>query len=194
VWCEYKPEVAESNQTRRTTRIVIAAILVALVLLYSLGVVRGWIARIDAVDLTLIVLTGVLVVALVRPETLDRLKRVKLSGFELEMLAQVREKQAEHDIQLDDIRMILPLLLPGTERKHLTNLETGNTRGYKGSHSLRTELRRVRSMHLLRMKNGRRVGELKDGESLDLADLMELTKTGKRWLTRVRELESEPQD
>ena len=58
-------------------------------------------------------ITGVLTIALVRPQTL---KRVKLSGFELEMLARVREKQAEHQDQLDGIRLILPLLLPDDER------------------------------------------------------------------------------
>jgi hypothetical protein len=191
-----QPQVTQVAETddRRGPRIALAIFLVILVLLYSLGVVGGWIkasSRIDAVHLALIVLTGVLAVALVRPQALERLKRVKLSGFELEMLARVQERQAEHESQLDDIRLILPLLLPGGERNHLLNLESGNTRRYTGSHSLRSELRRMRSMHLLRMKQGRHVGELKDGGTYDLADFVELTRNGQRWIARVREIESE---
>jgi hypothetical protein len=188
---------APPPQGRRTLRITVAALLVLVVLLYSVGVVGGWIeaaARIDAVHLALIVLTGVLVTALVRPQTLERLKRVKLSGFELEMLARVQEKQAEHQDQLDDIRLILPLLLPDSERQHLVNLQTGNTGAYKGSHTLRTELRRLRSMRLLQMKPNRRVGELNDGGAFNLADFIELTKNGQRWITRVQEIERDTKD
>ena len=192
-----EPVVPTSPQERRSLRITMATLLVLLVLLYSVGVVGGWInagSRIDAVHLALIVLTGVVAIALVRPQTLERLKRLKLSGFELEMLARVQEKQAEHQDQLDDIRLILPLLLPDDERKHLLNLQTGETRAYRGSHTLRTELRRLRSMRLVQMKPDRHVSELKDGGAFDLADFLELTKIGQRWITRVREIERDTKD
>ena len=185
-------EIPAAPQERPTLRILVAALLVVLVLFYSVGVVGGWIdarSKIDAVHLALIVLTGVLVTALVRPQTLERLKRVKLSGFELEMLARVQERQAEHQDQLDDIRLILPLLLPDTERKHLLNLKDGETQAYRGGHALRTELRRLRSMRLLQMKPGRQVGGLKDNGTFNLADFVELTKSGQRWITRVQEIE-----
>jgi hypothetical protein len=190
-------EIPAAPQERPTLRIFVAALLVILVLFYSVGVVGGWIdsrSKIDAVHLALIVLTGVLVTALVRPQTLERLKRVKLSGFELEMLARVQERQAEHQDQLDDIRLILPLLLPDTERKHLLNLKSGETQAYRGGHTLRTELRRLRSMRLLQMKPGRQVGELKDNGTFNLADFVELTKNGQRWITRVQEIERDVKD
>ena len=191
------PAVPAAPRERRSLRIAVATLLVAIVLLYSVGVVGGWISaasRIDAVHLALIVLTAVLAIALVRPQTLERLKRVKLSGFELEMLARVQEKQAEHQDQLDDIRLILSLLLPDNERKHLLNLQTGATRAYRGSHELRTELRRLRSMRLLQMKLDRHVSELKDGGTFDLSTFLELTKNGERWITRVREIERDTKD
>ena len=187
-----KAEFTSAAHERGGLRIAIAALLVALVTLYSVGVISGRIdasSRIDAVHLALILLTALVAVALVHPQMLDRLKRVKLSTLELELLEQVHERQVEQGIQLNDIRMILPLLLPDGERTHLLNLDSGNTRAYRGSHALRAELRRLRSMRLLQMKEGRHVADLKDGSSFDLADFAELTKSGKHWLTRVREIE-----
>lgn len=105
-------------------RITIAVFLVALVVAYSVGIVSGAIAedrRIDAVHLALIALTVLIASMLVQPEIFERFKRLRLSGFELEMLEKVRGKQAEQESQLEDIRLILPLLLPETERKHLSN-------------------------------------------------------------------------
>lgn len=176
-------------------RILIAAAVVAVVAAYSAAVLSGWIKgsnRIDAVHLALIVLAVIVVIGLIQPRTFDRLKRVKLSGFELEILERVRDKQAEQDDQLEDIRLMLSLLLPATEREHLFNLESGKTSGYKGNHAVRTELRRLRSMHLVQMKQGKNVSELKDDGIWDIGTFVELTPMGRRWIKRVREVEKVP--
>jgi hypothetical protein len=175
-------------------RIVIAAAVVAVVAAYSAAVLSGWIKgdnRIDGVHFALIVLAIIIVIGLIQPRTFDRLKRVKLSGFELEILERVRDKQAEQDDQLEDIRLMLSLLLPATERDHLFNLESGNT-SYKGNHAVRTELRRLRSMHLLQMKQGKNISELKDEGIWDIGTFVELTPMGRRWIKRVREVEKVP--
>jgi hypothetical protein len=186
-------DIATKSTERNSRARVVAAILLIVVLVaYSAAVVLGWIPdgrKIDGVHFALIVLTGLVVVALIQPEAFDRLKRVKLSGFELEVLEKVREKQASQEDQLEDIRLILPLLLPEAARRHLFNLDLGNTSGYQGSHILRGELRRLRSMRLVRMKDGMQISQMKDGSACDLAAFVELTPLGQRWVKRVREIE-----
>jgi hypothetical protein len=86
---------------------------------------------------------------------------------------------------------MLSLLLPATERDHLFNLESGKTR-YEGNHAVRTELRRLRSMHLLQMKQGKNISELKDEGIWDIGTFVELTPMGRRWIKRVREVEKVP--
>jgi hypothetical protein len=174
-------------------RIAISVFLVALVIAYSVGIFSGAISegrKIDAVHLALFLLTALIVAILVQPEIFERFKRLKLSGFELEMLERVREKQAEQESQLEDIRLILPLLLPETERIHLFNLALGKTSGYRGKHSLRGELRRLRSIGLLRMEKDKHIGDMKDGTDFDLAEFVKLTPFGERWVSRISELET----
>jgi hypothetical protein len=145
------------------TRAAIAVVLVALVAAYSLGVVLGRIedgSKIDAVHLAVIALTAVVAIGLFQPNIFDRLKKVKLSGFELEMLEKVQEKQAFQEDQIEDIRLILPLLLPPSERQLLFSLDSGKGTEKPGSHALRTELRRLRSMHLVRTKDAKPVGQM----------------------------------
>jgi hypothetical protein len=181
-----------STEANAGARKVAAIFLIALLATYTVAVVLGWIPdghKIDGVHFALIVLIGVIVVALIQPQVFDRLKRVKLSGFELEVLEKVREKQASQEDQLEDIRLILPLLLPEAARKHLFNLDLGNTSGYQGSHILRGELRRLRSMRLIRMKDEMQISQMKDGSTCDLAAFVELTPLGQRWVKRVREIE-----
>jgi hypothetical protein len=183
---------AQRSEHSRGIRIVIAIALVVLLVAYSVAVIMGLVGetrKIDAVHFALIVLTGLAAVALVKPESFERLKRLKLSGFELEMLEKVKERQALHEDQLEDIRLILPLLLPEPERKHLFNLDLGKTGGYQGNHALRSELRRLRSMGLVRMRQDRRIEEMKDGRVCDLASFVELTPRGHRWVRRVKEIE-----
>jgi hypothetical protein len=111
------------------------------------------------------------------------------------MLEKVREKQVEQENQLDDIRLMLPLLLPDSEQKHLSNLSGGRTSGYRGSPTLRTEVRRLRYIRLIRMKKpNQRVEDMKDGLGFDLANFVELTPLGDRWVRRLAEIErNEPQ-
>lgn len=48
----------------------------------------------------------------------------------------------------EDIALILPLLLPEADRKHLLNLADGKTAAYKGDASLRAKLRSFRDVGL----------------------------------------------
>ena len=145
--------------------------------------------KIDAVNLAIIAVAVLVVVFLMRPDVFDRLKILELSGVRLEMLEKVKEKQAKQEGQLEDIALILPLLLPQAERKHLLNIATGETAGYEGNHPLRTELRRLRSIGLIAMRSDQHISSMKDGLTFDLSAFVRLTELGERWVRRIRDIE-----
>jgi hypothetical protein len=72
--------------------------------------------------------------------------------------------------------------MPKAERKHLLNLLLGRTSNYQGRHSLRSELRHLRSMGLLATKQGRTIGDIRDDLRLDLSDYVYLTQNGEKWV------------
>jgi len=183
------PHQNEDAQPRRIgwVRVSLAVLLCALVGAYSIGIVTGGISadrRIDVVHLGIIIFAVSVATLILQPEILRRFKALELKGFKLEMLEKVRVRQVEQENQLDDIRLMLPLLLPDTERKHLSNLSRGRTSAYQGSHTLRSEVRRLRYIGLIRMKKDKIVADMKDGLGFDLASFVELTPLGDRWVAR----------
>jgi hypothetical protein len=86
-----------------------------------------------------------------------------------------------------DLGLLLPVLIPEPEQKHLLNIADGKTKGYKGRGSLRSELRHLRSLGLIRKHADRRIAELKSEGVYDLADIVELTDLGRRWVPKLRE-------
>jgi hypothetical protein len=85
-----------------------------------------------------------------------------------------------------DLRLLLPVLIPEPERKHLFNIADGKTKGYKGGGSLRSELRHLRSIGLIRKHGDRHIGELRSEGVYDLADMLELTELGRQWVAKLR--------
>src|SRR5215472_13179934 len=126
-------------------RYLVALIIVVTVDLYVLESLRGRIQRIDTASVLLIVVSGIAVVLLVAPGLMDRLSRIEVSGVKLEIL---KREQLRQRNELDEFSLVFPILLPETERKHLVNLAHGRTANYVGSHAMRTELRRLRSIGL----------------------------------------------
>ncbi len=180
------------SKPRSNLRVLIAILLAFIALSYAAGIVLGYVPegrRIDAASLAMIAVVVLTILIALRPDLVDRIKRFEMSGFKVEMLERVRERQAEQAIQLQDMTLMLPLLLPLSERKHLRNLTTSTTRNYKGGHALRSELRRLRSFDLIKMRPDKHVGFMKDGTVFDLADFVELTDLGKRWAKRITEIE-----
>lgn len=116
------------------------------------------------------------------------IKTFSMGQLKFELIEKLRERQDKQEERLADIALILPLLLPDREVKHVRNLWAHATAGYKGNHFLRTELRRLRSIGLLTMKEGRTVAEMKDGAEFDLADYVGLTELGRRWAVRIQEI------
>ena len=85
-----------------------------------------------------------------------------------------------------DLGLLLPVLIPKPEQKHLLNIADGKTKGYKGRGTLRSELRHLRSMGLIKKYADRHIGELKSEGVYDLADIIELTDLGRQWAARLR--------
>ena len=81
----------------------------------------------------------------------------------------------------------MTVLIPEPERQHLFNLADGKTKGYKGGGSVRSELRHLRSIGLIRKHTGRRIGELKSEGVYDIADVLELTGLGRQWVAKLRD-------
>src|SRR5262249_48704193 len=73
-----------------------------------------------------------------------------------------------------DLGLLLPVLIPKPEQKHLLNIADGKTKGYKGGGILRSELRHLRSMGLIRNHADQSIGQLKSEGVYDLADVIEL--------------------
>jgi hypothetical protein len=82
----------------------------------------------------------------------------------------------------DDIGLMLPLLIPDPERRHLLNIAHGKTQAYRGGGSLRSELRNLRSMGLIQKHSGHNIADLHSDNVYDLADFVELTDLGKQWV------------
>lgn len=170
------------------------------VAVYTIAIIFGKIPedqRIDAVHFGIIVIASGIILFLLKPTIPDRLIRFEGAGIKLEMLEQVKEKQFQQAQLLDDISLMLPLLLPKNERKHLMNLDSRKTAGYKGNSAFRSEIRRLRSIGLIVMLQGRYVGHMKSGMEFDLALYVQLTDLGQRWVARIKQIEEherEPKD
>ncbi len=95
------------------------------------------------------------------------------------------DKQAKN---VSDIELLLPLLLPETEVTHIVNLLQKSTSDYKGSGALRKELRRLASVGLVFRKSGIQIHDIKDGETFDLKNHVELTDLGRRLAKRILEI------
>ena len=183
----------EENTTRLPTyRTVMVVVLIILISGYTVSVVTGYVPaerRIDVPTLALITFTIICIFLLMNPGIFERLKIFEVSGFKLEMLEKVKEKQLEQENKLADIALTLPLLLPKVEQRHLLNLADGETADYKGSGALRAELRRLRTAGLIRSHPDMNIGHLEDGKIVDLAKYVALEPLGERWVKRIREVE-----
>jgi hypothetical protein len=168
----------------------VAAILVLLlVAAYTVAVILGLPKerRIDVSTLGVIGIGSLIAVLLFRPDIIDRVTRLEIAGWKID----IEQRQEKQDKQLQDIQLILPILLPENERKHLLNLASQNAKPYQGNDAVRTELRRLRSLRLIRMKPSQEIGRMADGKQVNLSDFVELTDLGHRWVDRIKEIEAE---
>lgn len=175
----------ETPKWKRALRGLFLVAVPTLVLLYVAGILFGKFSggrRLNTSDTIVVMAAGVALVGALWPENLERLLKVKVPGFEVE-LQKLNEKQQKQEADLDDIRFVLTLLLPPYERKHLESLWAETTQNYEGNHNLRTELRKLRTLQLI--ESLRPIQDIRDGVSVDLKDYVRLTSAGRRYLERL---------
>jgi hypothetical protein len=178
----------------RSFRIWTSVAAATLLSVYALGIVLGYVPkdnRLDGSALTLIVVGLLGIAVLLQPDVVNRLKVLQALNFRVE-LSEVKEKLARQSDDLTVIRMMLPFLLPDKERIHLTNLSRHQTANYKGGSPLRIEMRRVRSIGLIRMNSpDRHIAQMTSDKTFDLADFVKLTPLGEYWARRIDEIQKE---
>src|SRR5271165_4111707 len=89
-------------------RIAVACVLGLLILGYLVAIVSGHLPperRLDVTSLAIIGAAAIGIVLSINPRQLERLKLLEMSGFKLEMLEKVRERQSEQAVQLQDMRL-----------------------------------------------------------------------------------------
>lgn len=178
--------VESRSGSRVAARYALALLVVAAVIAYLVQSLRGRIQRIDTAGVALIVLAAVFVSLILSPGLIDRFSRIEVSGLKLEILQREQLRQREELLGFSDL---LPILLPEAERNHLKDLAYRRSSSEKGSHDLRTRLRRLRSAGLIQMVSDHHISEIRDGLPVDLARYTELTALGKRWVQRIDEAE-----
>ncbi len=174
----------------RRLRWIIAASFALAALVYTFGILFGRIPeenRLDGAALTVLGFAALIVAALLKPKIFSRFRVVEAAGVKFE-LWDIKEKQAQQAEQLQQVALLLPLVLPATERRHLVNLVRGHTAGYKGNSWLQNELRRLRSIGLIASIQDRRIADLGEGSEFNLADYVKLTDLGHQWVQRINEL------
>jgi hypothetical protein len=177
----------EAPRHRPYARYVIAIAVLLFVLLYSIGIIAGKVPpqrKLVGADVAILLVGVLLAAVLLQPEILDRLTHFKLGSLEFE-LQRLQSNQKNQQNELDDVRFALTLLLMDRERGHLSKLKSGDTRDYVGSHDLRTELRRLRTLGLIASLPDRAVSEIKDGQKIDLAGFVTLTERGNQYLAKL---------
>jgi hypothetical protein len=188
---ESKPQSATFKATgsRPTIRYLIAIAITLVVSCYAFRIVAGKIPKdqkLSGVDLGLILVSTLAIVFLLRPEFLDRLTHLRVGSVEFELQKLKSDQQIQRS-ELDDVRFVLTLLLQEREIQHLRALEEGSTKDYVGNHDVRTDLRKLRTLGLIRNFKDHKIAELADNCKLDLKTVVELTERGQKYLERLGE-------
>jgi len=182
---------AEEGGSRRSpSLLLVSGFLAAVVLVYAVAVVLGIVSsdsRLGVAEVALLTLAGLFVLAALNPGLLKWMRTFEAFGIRIE---RIEAEQVTQSARLESLRVILPLLLPPREQRHLTNLADSTTGNYVGRESLRHEIRRLRGLELITMVDNRRVGEIENRAHFDLAEFVALTDLGREWVARIRELEA----
>jgi hypothetical protein len=183
------PQIDDIPSKRTSGLRLVAVIVLVLVTAYIIAVVRGLPKdnRIDAATLGIIGIGILAAIVILRPDIFEHVTRLEVAGWKVE----IEKRQEKQDKQLNDIQLILPILLPEAEQKHLLGLASGGPVNEKGDHDLRTQLRRLRSLKLIRMLPGKEVNQIANDLTVNIGQFVELTELGKRWVSRIQEIEAE---
>jgi hypothetical protein len=172
------------NRAAPYAKPAVAIVIALCAVAYAAAIVFGWIEKEQRIDGTsgALIAVALLVALLVwNPKAFDRIRLLQILNFKLQ-LSELKSRQ-------DSMEMILPLLIPEHESRHLRNLLRSRTASYRGTRPMREELRRLRAMSLIEMKGDRHVGDMKDGHRFDLSNFVELTPLGRECAQRLQDFE-----
>ena len=175
----------------RSSRTLIVVSIVFFTLTYTILVLFGFISKDNRIDLVHLALIGISFFAVVyhaTPEAFENIKIFEFGNLKFQF-EKVKEQQEKQENVLNEIRALLPLILPSNEIDHLRNLLNRDTANYHGSGTLRSEIRRLRSRNLIETFPGKSASELEDGRTFDLSDFASITQLGKQWLDRIEQLQ-----
>ena len=184
-----QPERGKMFEGTYVLRRTVAVVVLLAMSTYIVAVVLGRIPaqqKLGVADISVVVVTAGVVSILLRPELLDRLTHLKFGGLELDWLQKLQDDQQKQRDELDDVRFVLALLLQQSELKHLINLERGTTQ-YQGNEAVCAELRKLRTLGLIRNRKDHTIGEISGKYNFDLKDIVELTERGRHYLERLGE-------
>jgi hypothetical protein len=182
-----EPDVNSPETTKRPlVRFTIGGLVGLLITAYVVAVIAGTISpsrQVSIADLGVIVIGLAAIAILVRPQLVRNIQIFELGTVRVQ-LRDLQDTQKDQKQELDELRFTLNLLVTDSERKHLENLDTGRTSGYKRNDWLQAELRRLRSIGLI--TSARYISEMP--AEFDLREWgVELTPYGTEYLRRWKE-------
>lgn len=142
--------------------------------------------QISIADLIAIAIVVIAIGILIQPEALSNIQEFGIGGVSVKMKTQLqnlKNTQENQKKELEDLRFTLDMLVTNSERKHLENLLAGSTSNYNRNEWLQAELRRLRTIGLIKSK--RFIFEMPD--EFDLSEWVELTDRGYDYLRRWNE-------
>jgi hypothetical protein len=185
-----RPPASTPPRAHRGLRLGFAAAIVLVVVTYIVLIIAIPLKperRLGTVEFGLLLVAGVVAWAILNPGVFNKVKTLKGWGWEVELNEQLQQQRQD----LDAIRFVLTMVLSPEQREHLTRLADGRTQNYEGRESLRKELRALRDLGLIGKREGRHIGELKDGARVDLSQVVTLTPRGRDYLKRLQQYELE---
>lgn len=181
-------------------RTVAAVLIGSAIAVYFVLALRGKIGkdnRVTPAELGVLVAGAVGIGVLLKPEFFDRLRKFDIAGVKVELgevrksQMEVQKQQDEQRAMIEDIRLALRLLIGERERVHLLNLFHRRTDTYEVRGALRDEIRRLRTMNLIRMRPDKTVAGMPANAQFNLGDFVELTEDGFRFVSRMNEIAAE---
>src|ERR1700730_628679 len=178
-------------------RYLLAFLIALAVGTYLYGILGGSITvdrRLDTTSIVLIIVAAGLVFLIIDPSAIEGLTSITFGSFKAEF-AQLRRQQEVQQRQVDSMSAVLALLLTDEEQAQLLRLRRGQTPQHRGSHELRTLLRKLRGMRLLQMKTDQAgkimtISAMEDEKVVDLSEFLTLTDLGTRIAAELERIEA----
>jgi hypothetical protein len=182
-------DLRRGTPIRRTIAVGIASCVLIYLALVVCNVVSEK-DRLNAVDIVLLAMAGLVIAILLFPNFVERIAKLKIRDFEID-LHRIQKDQQEQKEELDGIRFVLTLLLKTEELQHLRNLKSNPENGYIGNVSVRAELGKLLDLRLIERLPGRHLREFRDNARVELGHIVRLTPRGEDFLRRLPDFKPE---